>query len=889
MEHIKNFANLAENFSAEFPDLAKLSHLYILSSLFDGGGVYNFLSAFPSTFAWHLLNSQNIFSSEKQVKELAKYLIHTILTNIKSNPPEYKSLNTLIKELSIHEPQAVKVESRPTTPEQPNSIEEFLTQPRVPDYYEVEGNWYSIDWYSLSDSATSKFTEFEINKALVNPQYLYPSESVESLLAEVADPAPKQVIYNPTCGIGSLFVELEKHYPNHNFEYYGCVDNRFSELLCEANLYANGIKAEIKLANILEVGKAREYLLFETKKAQRLVKRLEKESDKWWSLFDKQAGDSVKADIAIAISTFGNKLFKGDLDKNIFPDTYDSTRIEYPQIEEMISSLKKTGKAIIVVPDNFLFSTKGKSLRKKYLSLDLIERVVSLPHNAFKPHNSIRTSIIVFNKNKANKNTIFFDGKDARFEESEVTVDSIVSDHNSDLRVSRYALKEKKEVESILSKYPPDEVKRIKDLIDSSISGYNYSPDNRIVEDSSENLPYVRVKDLSNSNKDFTLDVSKVERVISREKARKKTVIDFSAVLVSKIAPKLKPTLFDFAGQPIVIGSDVIALQVKEDVNVEYFLTQLYSRLVQIQVEMMSSGTIINRISAQDFLNIQIILPPLDEQQREVSEVRPLIVEKLSAEERIIEVEFDIVASINHSLKNKLAVINNDYDTLVRFLRRKERKKETIIFSDPISANAVGDDIDTIEVITSRLKTNLSDASKVFNNALKIQKQNLKKDVVELVKFFKEEVKPLYAGKNFSIEVNVKSGLKLNVWLDKDAFKDVIENLIENAKSHGFVDDEKNYRIVFELSKLEDPDDVDRKTSTQYAKIVYKNDGKPFPKNFSFEDYKQFSNKAGRTQGTGIGGYVINKMIDLHDGKLNFIAPSDDFTVEFEIILPLED
>jgi len=265
-----------------------------------------------------------------------------------------------------------------------------------------------------------------------------------------------------------------------------------------------------------------------------------------------------------------------------------------------------------------------------------------------------------------------------------------------------------------------------------------------------------------------------------------------------------------------------------------------------------------------------------------------VIAEKLTAEEEVIDAQYEVVANINHSLKNKLAVIINDYDALVRFLRRKERNNGTIRFDDAISANAVGDDIDTIEIITHRLKTNLLDASKVFKNAEKIQKQTLKKDVVELVDFFNDEVKPLYIGKNYSIDIIAKPNLKLNVWLDKDAFKDVVENLIENAKSHGFIDEEKTYRIVFELSELTDSDNVDEKTSTKYARIIYKNDGKPFPKNFSFEDYKQFSNKAGKTQGTGIGGYVINKMIDLHDGRFNFISPSDDFTVEFEILLPLE-
>ena len=556
---------------------------------------------------------------------------------------------------------------------------------------------------------------------------------------------------------------------------------------------------------------------------------------------------------------------------------------ELAYIELMLKRVSERGKVIAVVRNDFLTSRKSKVFREKYLKNDWVEKIIALPREFI--NYPIDISVIVFNKTKLEKGFVVFDGSEDKFEKTKIGIEDIIS-NDFDLRVAHYASNEAKELKSVLSKYPQDEIKKIKDLIDSSISGFNYSPKNRIVENSSDTLPYVRITDLAKNGTQFDLDISKVERKISREKAHK--IIDFSAVLVSKIAPKIKPTYFNFTGQPIVIGSDVIALKTKENVNIEYFITQLHSPLVQIQVEIMSSGTTINRISTEDFLDFQILLPSLEEQQREISAIRGLISEKAIAEEKVIDAQYEVVANINHSLKNKLAVIINDYDTLVRFLRRKERNNETINFANPISANAVGDDIDTIEIVTERLKTNLLDASKVFKNAEKIQKQTLNKEVVELVRFFTGEVKPLYLGKNYSIEVIAKPNLELNVWLDKDAFKDVIENLIENAKCHGFINNERNYRIMFELSELEDADNVDEETSTKFARIIYKNDGKPFPRNFSFEDYKQFSNKAGKTQGTGIGGYVINKMIELHDGRFNFISPSDDFTVEFEILLPLE-
>ncbi len=728
------------------------------------------------------------------------------------------------------------------------------------------GNSIDSEIEQLSDFKLRKFCKKFIDLFFAIPRISIEltkrkSNNYYDFIIDLVKPSPNQIIYKPDCHLGSLFIRFNRVFPEYNLKFIGQASSFESHsFICKINLFANGLE---KVSSIY----SEDPLDISTSQIK------------------------AKADIAIATNYLQKSPTRKEYNLSQFESFEKICTLEVAYIELMLAMTKDNGKVIAVIPDSFLVNNESKSFRKKYLENDLVETIIRLP----------TTSIIVFNKEKSseNKGFVMFDGKDDdRFEETKVSIDEILSTDNCDLQVVSYASKErKKEIEErkkdikevgfILanSQYP---VKQVKDLVEFSTSGHYHSLNDEVVENSSEILPYVRVSDLVQNRDEFDLDISKVERKISREKANEKTIIDFSAVLVVAFALNLRRTYFKFTGQPIVIDSNIIALKMKEDVNVEHFLLQLHSRLVQIQVKTMISGKTSNRITKEDFLNIQIILPPLAEQKRQIWEMRGVIEEKALVEEKLIDAQFDVVASINHSLKNKLAVIINDYDTLVRFLRRKERNSGTIVFSDAISANAVGDDIDTIEIITSRLKINLSDASKVFNNALKIQRQNLKKDVVELVKFFKEEVKPLYAGKNFSLEVNVKPNLKLNIWLDKDAFKDVIENLIENAKSHGFIDEAKNYRIVFELSELKDDDVVDDETSTKFARIIYKNDGEPFPKNFSFEDYKQFLNKASKSQGTGIGGYVINKIIELHDGRFNFLTPSDDFAVEFEILLPLE-
>ncbi len=731
-------------------------------------------------------------------------------------------------------------------------IENFVSSKNA-----LQKMYYNRDSKMTKSSIDQRFCKFLIQDYLDNNIRLkrdsyYELQSLRKFLIELAEPKPNQIIYSPNCGIGSIFIDLYETFPDYNFKFNGHADYK-TGFLCEANLFANNVKVPF---NIISFNP----LKFES---------------------DIEIEIEEEADIAITIPP---------LISNLSVDNY---------VEIMLAVLNEKGKAIIVVPEGFLVNAMDKKIREKYLSSDLIEKVVSLPENAFMPNSAIKSSVIIFNKNKARKGLVFFDGKEEKFEPIEIQSSFISSQKNLNLRVSRYALKESKELRNILAHQQHD-VRKIKDLVELFKSGRFYSPKNRITENSSENLPYVRVSDLAKNETEFDLDISKIERKISRNNAHK--VIDFSAILVSKIAPKLKPTYFEFTNNPIIIGSDIIALKMKEDVDIEYFLTQLHSRIVQIQVEMMSSGTTINRISTEDFLNIQIILPPLEKQRRrQILEMRGVIEEKAIAQEKVAKaekqidaIEYEVIANMNHSLKNKLGVIINDYDTLVRFLHRKERANSPISFNDtirPIFENESISDVDTIQLITERLKNNLLDTSKVFNTSLKLQTRELKKDSVELVVYFRNELKPSFAGKDFTIEIVAEPKLKLNVFLDKEVFRDVIDNLVNNAELHGFTEENREYKIVFELSKSEEIYDEKSESVKNYARIVYKNNGKPFPKGFSFDDYVRYSSKAGKTQGTGIGGAVVDKIIKLHEGKFNELPTNEHsiFSVQFEILLPLED
>jgi len=798
------------------------------------------------------------------LRELCKYLITRCLQI--EDKVEPRDIEDLWKEIARKEPQAIQLEQRKIL-----DFEHLLEELKSGQFSSVQVGSYrsSVDFSEFSDGAYQELSEAFIAQSFYyEKNYLQLFDRLDEVLAKIANPKPGQKIFDPNCGIGSGFVELQKQFPNHELRFTGRVDDSFFHILCEANLLAHNVKAFINREEILDS---------------------DIEATFW--------GDAP--DISIGISPIKIELL-GKRDAKFFKLSHKRKNVEYSFIELMINCLGENGKAVVVVPEEFLYRWNAKGFKESYLKNDWIESVISLSEDTFEDYGSVKAAIVVFNKNKAEKGFVTFKSQNGQFEETQVRLEEILSLDRLDLRANRYALKEAKELKNILANTPYPVIK-IRDIIQSSVAGVNYSLKSRIDENSVDDLPYVRVSNLAKNETQFDLDISKVERKISRKKANKKTVIDYSAVLVSKIAPKLKSTYFNFTNQPIVIGSDIIALKMKEDiVNVEYFITQLHSRLVQIQVEMFSSGTTINRITKEDFLNIQILLPSLEEQKHRAEEFRDSVFkvakEVIEAESERDEAEYQTIANINHSLKNKLGAIVGGYDTLVRFLKRKERENAPVRFDEPVFPLREGEniqDVDTIATITERLKKHLLDASNVFNSFEKIeQKRHLQKEPVELVGYFQNELKSLYSGKNYTIEVLAKPKLKLNVLIDKEAFKDIIENLIDNARKHGFISEDRKYKVVFELSKQEDVYDEASESYTNYARILYKNDGKPFPKGFSFDEYIEYSNKAGKTQGTGIGGSIVFRQIKQHGGKLNCISIDENdspFPIQFEILLPLDD
>ncbi len=77
--------------------------------------------------------------------------------------------------------------------------------------------------------------------------------------------------------------------------------------------------------------------------------------------------------------------------------------------------------------------------------------------------------------------------------------------------------------------------------------------------------------------------------------------------------------------------------------------------------------------------------------------------------------------------------------------------------------------------------------------------------------------------------------------------------------------------------------------------IDFINDGEPLPVNINLNDFIKYGKKSGKSTGQGLGGYLINKVVKNHGGKIDILPAGKKFkisngtiesNVHFTILIP---
>lgn len=249
--------------------------------------------------------------------------------------------------------------------------------------------------FKMSDMSTDKLGdtyEFIISKFAGESGQkageFYTPKAVSELVAKIATIDKKEVgiIYDPTCGSGSLLIKAKKEVGD-NFQIL-LGQEKITETfnLTRMNMFLHGIKyQDFKIANGNTLTNN---------------KFIEKEN---------------KVDVIVANPPFsvGWDPEGWDTDDRFrhYPKAAPKSKADYAFIQHMIHMLKPGGQCAVVVPHGVLFRGAAEGAIRKYLvgTKKYLRAVVGLPTNMFF-NASIPACILFFKKETSDEDILFIEG-----------------------------------------------------------------------------------------------------------------------------------------------------------------------------------------------------------------------------------------------------------------------------------------------------------------------------------------------------------------------------------------------------------------------------------------------------------------------------------------------
>lgn len=744
-------------------------------------------------------------------------------------------------------------------------------------------------FYMLEQLDTTKYNQVEFGKIyeyLIDKdiEHNFTNKSMQQLMLKFFELEDNTTLLNPFGGLGGLVIESIQNNSNINLEYTEI--NKKTLQLGFMSIYMYG-HFNIKFNH----------------------------ENSFLSYQDNQKYDYLITELPLA-RKFTQNEFNSNIIHNIkYDNPIGNIKSKESILYYLIYALSKInygGKAIFNVPTGFLFytSTDYIKVRKYLIDNDLIEAIINLPSGTMY-HSGINTSLLLINFNKNEKNKIkiinaqlLYEAKTKNreiFNESILDIDSIMDSYHHETKDSFFIDIEKiskkdyrldsnifqKEIFELHYALEDGKAKYLKDLAEIK-KGKNFNKDKL---SSQGEFPIVKIQNLNNDvldlyiNENDTFDM--LQDVSSRD------VICDECILIASVGEQIKPTIYRPSSKlpNIFITTNIIALVPKDDtVSIEYLYYQMYSKVVTEQIKNLTSGSIRTFLTISSISELVIPYVELEEQKNFIDTQKANIIALQRAEletklkligykEEVEAKESDIVRTLTHQLRAILSTINMDVDILKIIMDSQDignlKNKNLVMPEDTDFARPIDY---TLDEISNKIKINSKKLHDSLNTVDKVMRFKLEdNDFVnaDLYNFFIEyiESKKTENGNNFTINVKGKS---VYVDFNKASFVELLDQLISNAKKHAFKDNINDYKIDLNIRENK---------SKEIVTIEYFNNGQKF--NVSKEDYIGAFKKGQSSDGSGIGGNFIYRIIKAHNGDL-FIDTKNDIGLKFKIEIPLK-
>jgi type I restriction enzyme M protein len=731
-----------------------------------------------------------------------------------------------------------------------NSLSERTLDQVFKVFSTIDTLYLQLHFKEIFEDAFYRVSKFE---GRTTSEFLQPKELTEFICA-LADLRPGVKVYNPFAGPASYGV-----YFDDSVQYLG----------------------QEKLLRTWSLGLLR---LLALGKANHTDFRLGESVGEWNPY-------SEKYDLIIASPPFNMKvsMYDSRLDPSLTAETYF--------LQKAIGDLTPDGKAIVVVSAGFLFSNakEQKALRRALIEHDLLDTVITFPGGLL-PNTGISFSVLVVNKAKRQKGKVLFvDAEDSIKEVSKkdrrIDVENLLSliAHRNGSSVGFIDNKEigLNDFSFVINRYLFEESVSLQGTSMPLGSILSPIPMERAKEHGLGK--FVRIRDLKNDRLDFQLDTHAIE---VGEVPKSSYKLEKSVLLLATRWKEIKPTFFHYNGEPVFISTDLLALEINNElVDTAYLVNELHSDYVSEQLNRYRTGAVVPYISRQDLLQVKIELPTPEEQRAKVRGAREAIVklQMIEAERNALahglnDLAYKNFASVKHSMGKPLLNLNSGVRNIEAALSKLTEDWRSIRLSESKEL--------TLEDAFNSLRANL----KLLSNLLKKNEHDLEMgeyqlSPIDVVNYLTQYVGGLQAADSgwYDIELYISKDIeelfrnKLYILGNEDLLTIALGSIVENAEKHAFTQTGKEYKLEFRLG-------VFWIKSFPSIKLEIANNGEPFPEKFDLEKLIRKHSSAGSTANTGIGGFHVYEIVKRHGGKFDLITDleiTQSFTTIYEIQIPV--
>jgi type I restriction enzyme M protein len=598
-----------------------------------------------------------------------------------------------------------------------------------------------------------------------------------------------------------------------------------------------------------------------------------------------ECGDSIlhwpdqseKFDTIISNPPFGIRLGHNyrDIEPNI-------GTIEQFLIEKGVQSLKQNGKLIALLPQGFLFrGMQDQRIRERLVKEDLVDTIISLPGGLLL-NTGIPLIILVLSRNKKLPGRVKFVDAN-KFVIAKGPREKVLNDY----RLNSF-IHSDKEDENVVKIIYNEQIRdndynlSVARYFQKLIKGVKLGDILEIVRGKRGNLPetgkLIRIRDLKDDKVDFTLDISGVE-VTELRRPDIHLVLE-SCLLLAMRWRTLKPTLYEFKGEPIFRSQDILSFKVNEVIaDKAYLINELHADYVQEQLESYRLGaSVMPFIRRDDLMEVVIKLPSIEEQRAKMQGIYELSdkIKNLQDERNALAhgktiKQFNEFASLKHTLGRPRQNILDWSDNLLDFLNKKKEDFEALnkAFSEFY-------DIDIISALKEikRDVNFITDVLEKGENGLVLSEYD--KQLIPLSDINSIINELSNNGFNFKIKKLLLKGEKLKergINANKTLFKTLLDNILTNANKYAFDKKAMGNEVVFELTEVDDS-----------LSMEIRNNGKPFPKNFDREKFITKYSTADSSNGSGLGGYDIHRIASDFNNPDWILSLNEDpfFLVKFK-------